>query len=62
MLEPINPKSPLARSLSRVPFILQIVLGMIIGIIIAAVYPYDTSILPTMGNLFVKGVESVAPF
>ncbi len=62
MLEPINPKSPLARSLSRVPFILQIVLGMIIGIIIAAVYPYDTSILPTMGNLFVKGLKSVAPF
>ena len=62
MLEPIKPKFPLAQSLNRVPFILQILVGMILGIVIALIYPYDTSILPTIGNLFVKGLKSVAPF
>ena len=61
MLEPINPRFPLATSLNRIPFILQIVIGLIIGILIALVYPYDKSILPTFGTLFVKALKSVAP-
>ena len=62
MLEPFKPKFPLARSLNRVPFILQIVAGMILGILIALIYPHDHNILPMIGSLFVKGLKSVAPF
>ena len=62
MLEPFKPKFPLARSLNRVPFILQIVAGMILGILIAMIYPHDHNILPMIGSLFVKGLKSVAPF
>ena len=62
MLEPFKPKFPLARSLNRVPFILQIVAGMVLGIIIALIYPHDHNILPMIGSLFVKGLKSVAPF
>lgn len=62
MLEPLKPKYPLAQTLNRVPFILQILAGMIIGILIAVVYPYDQNVLPMVGNLFVKGLKSVAPF
>ncbi len=61
MLDPVNPRFPLAHTLNKVPFILQIVIGLILGIVIAAVYPYDTLILPTLGGLFVKGLKSVAP-
>lgn len=62
MLEPFKPKFPLARSLNRIPFILQILAGMILGVIIAMIYPNDHAILPMLGNLFVKGLKSVAPF
>lgn len=61
MLEPFNPRSPLATTLNRVPFILQIVIGLIVGIILAAIYPHDTSIIPMLGTLFVKALKSVAP-
>ena len=46
MLENINPKSPLAQTLNKVPFILQIVIGLLLGIIIAYVYPNDETVLP----------------
>ncbi|MBO8416078.1 MAG: serine/threonine transporter SstT [Proteobacteria bacterium] len=61
MLDPVNPRFPLAHSLNKVPFILQIVIGLIIGIVIALVYPDDKVILPTIGGLFVKALKSVAP-
>lgn len=61
MLEPTNPKSPLANTLNRVPFILQIICGLILGIIIAIVYPNDTTVLPMIGSLFVKALKAVAP-
>lgn len=61
MLEPVNPKSPLANALNRVPFILQIILGLIMGVILALIYPNDTAIIPMLGNLFVKALKAVAP-
>ena len=61
MLEPFNPRSPLATTLNRIPFILQIVIGLIIGILLAVVYPYDTTVIPMLGSLFVKALKSVAP-
>ncbi|MBO6157003.1 MAG: serine/threonine transporter SstT [Succinivibrio sp.] len=61
MLESENPKGPFARTLNRVPFILQIVIGLILGIFAAYVYPDDKSVIPTLGNLFVKALKAVAP-
>lgn len=61
MLEPINPRAPLAHALNRVPFILQIVIGLIVGIILAFVMPGDKSVIPTFGTLFVKALKAVAP-
>lgn len=61
MLEPVNPKSPLANALNRVPFILQIILGLIMGVILALIYPNDHAIIPMLGNLFVKALKAVAP-
>ncbi len=61
MLENVNPKSPLAQTLNRVPFILQIIIGLCLGIIFALVYPYDETVLPAFGNLFVKALKAVAP-
>ena len=61
MLDPVNPRFPLAESLNKIPFILQIIIGLIIGILIAVVYPGDKTVLPTIGQLFVKALKSVAP-
>ena len=61
MLEPVNPKSPLANALNRVPFILQIILGLIMGVVLALIYPNDHAIIPMLGTLFVKALKAVAP-
>lgn len=36
-------------------------MGLVIGILIAVVYPEDKTVLPMMGMLFVKALKSVAP-
>ena len=61
MLENVNPKSPLANALNRVPFILQIVIGLCLGIFLAWVYPDDKTVIPALGNLFVKALKAIAP-
>ena len=62
MLESENPKGPLFfMVLSRTPFILQIVCGLILGIFAAFVYPNDTTVIPTFGVIFVKALKAVAP-
>lgn len=60
-LEPVNPRAPLAQTLNKIPFIVQIIIGLILGIVIAVIYPEDKSVLPTLGNLFVKALKAVAP-
>ncbi len=61
MLENLNPKAPFAQTLNRIPFILQIVIGLCLGIITAIVYPDDKSVIPTLGHLFVQALKAVAP-
>lgn len=61
MLENLNPRGPFANTLNKVPFILQIIIGMIIGILIALVYPDDKTVVPTLGTLFVSALKAVAP-
>lgn len=61
MSESRNPQALYASTLNRIPFILQIIMGLILGIVIAAIYPNDHTILPTMGGLFVKALKSIAP-
>ena len=61
MLENVNPKSPLANALNRVPFILQIVIGLCLGILLAWVYPDDKTVIPALGSLFVKALKAIAP-
>ncbi|MBO6259153.1 MAG: serine/threonine transporter SstT [Succinivibrio sp.] len=61
MLEKVNPKAPFANTLNKVPFILQIAGGLVLGILIALVYPDDKTVIPTIGNLFVKALKAVAP-
>ena len=61
MLENINPRAPLSQTLNKIPFILQIVIGLIIGIFLAFIFPNDKAIIPTFGTLFVKALKAVAP-
>ena len=61
MLENINPRAPLSQTLNKIPFILQIEIGLIIGIFLAFIFPNDKSIIPTFGTLFVKALKAVAP-
>lgn len=61
MLETENPRAPLYHSLNKIPFILQIIVGLLLGIVAAYVYPDDKSVIPTLGTLFVKALKAVAP-
>ena len=61
MLETENPRAPLANTLSKIPFIIQIVIGLILGIVAAYVYPDDKTVIPTFGVIFVKALKAVAP-
>lgn len=64
MTEPNKPEMELPawlEAINRVPLILQIIIGLILGIILAVVYPYDQTILPAFGNLFVKALKAIAP-
>ena len=61
MLENLNPKAPFANTLNKSPFILQIIIGLFLGIIVAVVYPDDKAIIPTLGKLFVQALKAVAP-
>lgn len=61
MLQPISPKNPISRFFNAVPFILQVIIGLILGILIAFVYPDDKTVLPTIGQLFVSALKAIAP-
>lgn len=61
MLEPINPKAPLAKALNKIPFIIQIIIGLLVGMLLSYVYPYDKTIIPMFGQLFVKALKAIAP-
>ena len=61
MLQPISPSNPIAKIFNKVPFILQVIIGLIIGIILAYIYPNDTTVIPTLGQLFVSALKAIAP-
>lgn len=61
MSEPVNNKFPLAQTLNRVPFILQVVIGLIAGIVLALIFPNDKSVIPMFGDLFVRALKAIAP-
>ena len=61
MLNPISPNNPLAKIFNAIPFIMQVILGLVIGILIALVYPYDKTVIPTFGTIFVSALKAMAP-
>lgn len=61
MLEPISPRNPIAKLFNTVPFILQVIIGLCLGIILAFIYPNDTAVIPTFGTLFVSALKAIAP-
>lgn len=61
MLEPISPNNPIAKFFNKIPFIMQIVIGLILGVIIAVIYPEDKTVLPAFGQLFVSALKAMAP-
>lgn len=40
---------------------MQVVIGLAVGILLAAVYPDDTTVIPTLGVLFVSALKAIAP-
>ncbi len=62
MSEPNQPQtSALAALYHKVPFILQVVIGLIVGILLALVYPSDSTVIPFFGTLFVSALKAIAP-
>lgn len=61
MLEPVSPNSPIAKFFNAIPFIMQVVIGLILGVILAMIIPGDKTVLPAFGNLFVSALKAMAP-
>ena len=61
MLEPVSPNNPIAKFFNAIPFIMQVLLGLLFGIIIAFIYPHDKTVLPMVGSLFVSALKAMAP-
>ena len=61
MLKVLNPNSALSKFINKVPFILQIVIGMVVGIILALVVPSANNFIILFGDLFVSGLKAIAP-
>ena len=49
------------QSLAALPLIVQIIIGLLAGVLLAVIYPYDTSFIPALGTLFVRALKAVAP-
>lgn len=61
MLEPVSPNNPIAKFFNAIPFIMQVVIGLIVGVILAMIIPGDKTVLPAFGNLFVSALKAMAP-
>ncbi len=61
MIHAVDPHGSFFRFFNRIPFIMQIVLGMILGIILAYLVPQGQSFITMLGDLFVSGLKAIAP-
>lgn len=61
MLEPVSPNNPIAKFFNAIPFIMQVVIGLILGVILAMIIPGDKTVLPAFGSLFVSALKAMAP-
>lgn len=61
MIHAVDPHGSFFRFFNRIPFIMQIVLGMIFGIILAYLVPQGQSFITMLGDLFVSGLKAIAP-
>ena len=61
MLNPISPNNPIAKIFNAIPFIMQVIIGLMLGILLAVVYPSDKTVIPAFGQLFVSALKAMAP-
>lgn len=61
MIHAVDPHGSFFSFFNRIPFIMQIVLGMIFGIILAYLVPQGQSFITMLGDLFVSGLKAIAP-
>lgn len=53
MIHALNPKGAVYKFFNAVPFILQIIIGMILGILLAFFVPEGQAFISLLGDLFV---------
>ena len=61
MLHAVDPKGSFFKFFNKIPFILQIVIGMILGILLALVLPEGQDFVFLLGDLFVAALKAIAP-
>ena len=61
MIHAIDPHGSIAKIFNKVPFILQIVIGMILGVLLALSIPEGQAFVTMLGDLFVSGLKAIAP-
>ena len=61
MLHAVDPKGSFFKFFNKIPFILQIVIGMILGILLALVLPEGQDFVFLLGDLFVSALKAIAP-
>lgn len=61
MLHAVDPKGSFFKFFNKIPFILQIVIGMVLGILLALVLPEGQDFIFLLGDLFVSALKAIAP-
>ena len=61
MLHAVDPKGSFFKFFNKIPFILQIVIGMVLGILLALVLPEGQASVFLLGDLFVSALKAIAP-
>ena len=61
MLHAVDPKGSFFKFFNKIPFILQIFIGMILGILLALVLPEGQDFVFLLGDLFVSALKAIAP-
>lgn len=61
MLHAVDPKGSFFKFFNKIPFILQIVIGMVLGILLALVLPDGQDFVFLLGDLFVSALKAIAP-